>query len=116
MFAAAFAAITSDTFGSEIGVLDDRTYLITTNTPSTPSFIISAPSAGVATPPAAKFTTGSGIFKSPDPIRMVRAIVEAVENYDDYRMISNVSTGLSSMEGKDINDIPKEQRLAERGI
>jgi pyridoxal biosynthesis lyase PdxS len=31
-------------------------------------------------------------------------------------MISNVSTGLSSMEGKDINDIPKEQRLAERGI
>ncbi len=30
MFAAAFAAITSDTFGSEIGVLDDRTYLITT--------------------------------------------------------------------------------------
>ncbi len=59
---------------------------------------------------------GSGIFKSPDPIRMARAIVEAVENYDDYRMISNVSTGLSSMEGKDINDIPKEQRLAERGI
>ncbi len=59
---------------------------------------------------------GSGIFKSPDPIKMARAVVEAVENYEDYRMIGNVSTGLSSMDGKDINDIPKEQRLAERGI
>ncbi|MHB1439250.1 MAG: pyridoxal 5'-phosphate synthase lyase subunit PdxS [Cuniculiplasma sp.] len=59
---------------------------------------------------------GSGIFKSPDPIKMARAVVEAVENYEDYRMIGNVSTGLSSMDGKDSNDIPKEQRLAERGI
>ena len=30
-----------------------------TNTPSAPSCIISAASAGVATPPAAKLTTGS---------------------------------------------------------
>ena len=30
-----------------------------TNTPSHPSCIISAASAGVATPPAAKFTTGN---------------------------------------------------------
>ena len=33
-----------------------------TNTPSTPSFIISAPSAGVATPPAAKMTKGGVIM------------------------------------------------------
>jgi pyridoxal 5'-phosphate synthase pdxS subunit len=59
---------------------------------------------------------GSGIFKSPDPIRMARAVVEAVENYEDYRLIGNVSTGLPSMDGIDLNEIPTDQRLAERGI
>ncbi|MGP6221008.1 pyridoxal 5'-phosphate synthase lyase subunit PdxS [Caldiplasma sukawensis] len=59
---------------------------------------------------------GSGIFKSEDPIKMARAIVEAVENYEDYRLIGNVSSGLVPMYGNDLTDMPKEQRLAERGI
>ena len=59
---------------------------------------------------------GSGIFKSPDPIKMAKAIVDAVENFEDYRLIGNVSIGLASMDGKTIEEIPKEQRLSERGI
>ena len=42
---------------------------------------------------------GSGIFKSKDPTRMARAVVEAVENYEDYKIIGDVSAGLSGMQG-----------------
>ncbi|MGP6206856.1 pyridoxal 5'-phosphate synthase lyase subunit PdxS [Cuniculiplasma sp. SKW3] len=87
--------------------------------------VVNFAAGGVATPADAALMmkmgmdgvfVGSGIFKSPDPIRMAKAIVDAVENYEDYRLIGNVSIGLPSMDGKNIEDIPKEQRLAERGI
>ncbi len=87
--------------------------------------VVNFAAGGVATPSDAALMmnmgmdgifVGSGIFKSPDPIKMARAIVEAAENYEDYRMIGNVSIGLNSMDGMDVNEIPKEQRLAERGI
>jgi len=58
---------------------------------------------------------GSGIFKSPDPKKMAIAVVEAVENFEDYKIIGEVSTGLSGMAGTDIDSIPKESRLQERG-
>ncbi|MCL5782965.1 MAG: pyridoxal 5'-phosphate synthase lyase subunit PdxS [Candidatus Thermoplasmatota archaeon] len=58
---------------------------------------------------------GSGIFKSKDPTRMARAVVEAVENYEDYKIIGDVSAGLSGMQGLDIEQMPKEMRLQERG-
>ncbi len=58
---------------------------------------------------------GSGIFKSPNPKEMAHAVVEAVENYEDYKLIGNVSSGLSGMIGTDIEEIPKELRLQERG-
>ena len=58
---------------------------------------------------------GSGIFKSTDPKRMAKAVVEAVENYEDYKIIGNVSSGLSGMQGMEIEKMPKEQRLQERG-
>jgi len=58
---------------------------------------------------------GSGIFKSPDPKKMASAVVEAVENFEDYKIIGNVSSGLSGMAGTDIDSIPKESRLQERG-
>lgn len=58
---------------------------------------------------------GSGIFKSPDPKKMAAAVVEAVENYEDYKIIGDVSSGLSGMAGTDIDSIPKESRLQERG-
>ena len=59
---------------------------------------------------------GSGIFKSPDPIKMAKAMVDAVENFEDYRLVGNVSSNLPSMEGIDVTELPREQRLAERGI
>ncbi|GGM73740.1 pyridoxal 5'-phosphate synthase lyase subunit PdxS [Thermogymnomonas acidicola] len=58
---------------------------------------------------------GSGIFKSPNPEKMASAIVEAVENFEDYKMIGEVSKGLSGMRGTDISTIPQEMRLQERG-
>lgn len=58
---------------------------------------------------------GSGIFKSREPAEMAKAVVEAVQNFEDYRIISEVSGGLSSMSGMDLEQVPKEMRLQERG-
>jgi len=58
---------------------------------------------------------GSGIFKSKDPEKMARAVVEAVENYEDFKLIGDVSENLSGMAGMDIESMPKEMRLQERG-
>ncbi len=58
---------------------------------------------------------GSGIFKSQDPPEMAKAVVEAVENYEDYQIIGTVSEGLSGMPGLDVEQLPKEMRLQDRG-
>ncbi len=58
---------------------------------------------------------GSGIFKSQDPTEMAKAVVDAVENYEDYEVIGRVSRGLVGMQGIDIDQIPKEMKLQERG-
>jgi len=57
---------------------------------------------------------GSGIFKSEDPIRMARAIVEATTHFQDAHVVAKVSTGLgAAMRGAETSTL--EQRLAERG-
>jgi pyridoxal 5'-phosphate synthase pdxS subunit len=57
---------------------------------------------------------GSGIFKSDDPIRMARAIVEATTHFEDPAVVAKVSTGLgSAMRGLETSSL--DQRLAERG-
>jgi pyridoxal 5'-phosphate synthase pdxS subunit len=57
---------------------------------------------------------GSGIFKSDDPERMAKAIVEATTHYRDAHVVAKVSTGLgAAMKG--IETASLEQRLAERG-
>ncbi len=57
---------------------------------------------------------GSGIFKSEDPERMARAIVEATTHYQDAAIVAKVSTGLgAAMKGAETATL--EQRLAERG-
>ncbi len=58
---------------------------------------------------------GSGIFKSSESKKMAKAVVEAVENYEDYKIIGNVSTDLPGMQGMEIEKLSKEQRLQERG-
>ncbi|MBN9643371.1 pyridoxal 5'-phosphate synthase lyase subunit PdxS [Corynebacterium mendelii] len=59
---------------------------------------------------------GSGIFKSGDPEKRARAIVQATQNFDDPKTIADVSRGLGeAMVGINVDDIPKPHRLAERG-
>jgi pyridoxal 5'-phosphate synthase pdxS subunit len=57
---------------------------------------------------------GSGIFKSDDPERMAKAIVEATTHYLDPSVVARVSTGLgAAMKGFETATL--EQRLSERG-
>ena len=80
---------------------------------------------GIATPADASLMmqlgaesifVGSGIFKSEDPESRANAIVQAVTNFNNPKAIAKVSEGLkSAMKGIDINDIPKDQMMQERG-
>ena len=57
---------------------------------------------------------GSGIFKSEDPQRRARAIVEATAHFTDAAIVAKVSRGLGTpMAGQDIAEI--DIRLADRG-
>ncbi len=59
---------------------------------------------------------GSGIFKSENPPERAKAVVKAVTNYDDPKVLAEVSEGLKgAMKGLDISEIPDEQRFQERG-
>jgi pyridoxal 5'-phosphate synthase pdxS subunit len=59
---------------------------------------------------------GSGIFKSQDPERLAHAVVEAVANYQDPKVLARVSQGLGMpMRGLDLAQLKPEERLAERG-
>ena len=80
---------------------------------------------GIATPADAALTmqlgaegnfVGSGIFKSGEPTRMAKAIVEATTHYADAKLIADVSRGLGeAMRGITLETIPAEERLAVRG-
>jgi pyridoxal 5'-phosphate synthase pdxS subunit len=59
---------------------------------------------------------GSGIFKSEDPSRMARAIVQATTHFDDPRILAEVSRGLGTpMRGLELGAIAEADRLAVRG-
>ena len=59
---------------------------------------------------------GSGIFKSGDPERRAKAIVQATLNYEDPKTVAEVSRGLGdAMVGLNVDEIPEPHRLAERG-
>jgi pyridoxal 5'-phosphate synthase pdxS subunit len=59
---------------------------------------------------------GSGIFKSDDPARRAKAIVEATTHYNDPKLIAEVSRGLgAAMRGLSLETIPAGERLAARG-
>ncbi len=80
---------------------------------------------GVATPADAALVmqlgaegvfVGSGIFKSSDPARRGKAIVEAVTHFRDAKIIAEVSRGLGEpMSGLEIGKLPKEALMAGRG-
>ncbi|HEU5288880.1 MAG TPA: pyridoxal 5'-phosphate synthase lyase subunit PdxS [Candidatus Limnocylindria bacterium] len=59
---------------------------------------------------------GSGIFKSSDPAKRAKAIVEATTHYTDAKLIAEVSRGLGEpMRGLALETIPPAERLAVRG-
>jgi pyridoxal 5'-phosphate synthase pdxS subunit len=87
--------------------------------------VVNFAAGGIATPADAAIMmqlgsdgvfVGSGIFKSKNPDKRAKAIVEAVAHYDEPEIITEVSKNLGdAMLGIDINTIPKEQLLQERG-
>jgi pyridoxal 5'-phosphate synthase pdxS subunit len=59
---------------------------------------------------------GSGIFKSQNPAKTAKAIVEATHYFDDPKVVLEVSKELgAAMPGLEIGQIPKDQLLAGRG-
>jgi pyridoxal 5'-phosphate synthase pdxS subunit len=78
---------------------------------------------GIATPADASLVmqlgaeavfVGSGIFKSEDPARRARAIVEATTHHDDPQIVAKVSRALgASMPGLEMSTL--DTRLAGRG-
>ena len=57
---------------------------------------------------------GSGIFKSSDPAKRARAIVEATTHFTDADIVAKVSRGLGeAMRGEEIGSL--DVKLADRG-
>ena len=87
--------------------------------------VVNFAAGGIATPADAAMMmqlgmdgvfVGSGIFKSADPPRRARAIVEAVTHYNNPEIIAGVSKGLGeAMPGLEIAQIPAAELMAERG-
>jgi pyridoxal 5'-phosphate synthase pdxS subunit len=87
--------------------------------------VVNFAAGGIATPADAALMmmlgadgvfVGSGIFKSENPEKRARAIVEAVTYYDDAKVIAENSKGLGApMKGVEITTLSPNQRLQERG-
>jgi pyridoxal 5'-phosphate synthase pdxS subunit len=87
--------------------------------------VVDFAAGGIATPADAALMmqlgndgvfVGSGIFKSDDPEPRARAIVEATTHFDDPEAVVNASRGLSqAMSGLDVEDLPEEHQLQQRG-
>lgn len=87
--------------------------------------VVNFAAGGVATPADAALLmqlgvdgifVGSGIFKSGDPAKRARAIVEATTHYNEPEIVAQVSRGLGEpMVGIEISSIPRDQHMAERG-
>ena len=86
--------------------------------------VVNFAAGGVATPADAALMmqlgaegvfVGSGIFKSGDPVKRAKAIVKAVTNYNDPKLIAELSENLGeAMVG--INEKEIELLMAERGV
>ena len=80
---------------------------------------------GIATPADASMMmqlgadgvfVGSGIFKSGNPEQRAKAIVKAVQNYDDPKVVADVSRGLGeAMVGLNVDELPVHHRMEDRG-
>jgi len=87
--------------------------------------VVNFSAGGIATPADAALMmqlgcdgvfVGSGIFKSGDPSKRAKAIVEATTHFTDADIIARVSRNLGeAMVGINISDIPAAERMQERG-
>ena len=87
--------------------------------------VVNFAAGGIATPADAALMmqigvdgvfVGSGIFKSGDPARRAKAIVEATTHYNDPKILAEISRGLGEpMRGLDVRTMAEEERLAVRG-
>jgi pyridoxal 5'-phosphate synthase pdxS subunit len=86
--------------------------------------VVNFAAGGVATPADAALMmqlgsdgvfVGSGIFKSGDPKKRAKAIVQAVTHYKDPKILADISKGLGEpMSGLDIKKIPETELMATR--
>ncbi|MDX8045478.1 pyridoxal 5'-phosphate synthase lyase subunit PdxS [Gracilibacillus sp. S3-1-1] len=87
--------------------------------------VVNFAAGGVATPADAALMmqlgadgvfVGSGIFKSDNPAKFAKAIVEATTHYQDYELIAKVSKDIgTAMKGLEISTISPEERMQDRG-
>ena len=87
--------------------------------------VVNFAAGGVATPADAAMMmqlgcdgvfVGSGIFKSGDPRKRAAAIVKAVTNYNDPKILAEVSENLGeAMVGINVYSISKDDIMADRG-
>jgi pyridoxal 5'-phosphate synthase pdxS subunit len=87
--------------------------------------VVNFSAGGIATPADAAMImqlgadgifVGSGIFKSENPLKMAKAIVDATTHFNNPEILAKISRGLgSAMNGLEISKIPKEELLAQRG-
>ncbi|MBA7567678.1 Pyridoxal 5'-phosphate synthase subunit PdxS [subsurface metagenome] len=87
--------------------------------------VVNFSAGGIATPADAVMImqlgaegifVGSGIFKSENPLKMARAIVEATTHYNNPEILAKVSRGLGSpMSGIAVSELTKEKIISNRG-
>ncbi|HVD26372.1 MAG TPA: pyridoxal 5'-phosphate synthase lyase subunit PdxS [Gaiellaceae bacterium] len=87
--------------------------------------VVTFTAGGIATPADAALCmqlgadgvfVGSGIFKSSDPSRMAKAVVEATTHYNDATILAQVSQGLGdAMSGLSTASMAPEELLETRG-
>ncbi|APC46699.1 pyridoxal 5'-phosphate synthase lyase subunit PdxS [Virgibacillus halodenitrificans] len=86
--------------------------------------VVNFAAGGIATPSDAALMmelgadgvfVGSGIFKSDNPEKFAKAIVEATTHYQDYKLISELSKGLgTAMKGLEMSTIAAHDRMQDR--
>jgi pyridoxal 5'-phosphate synthase pdxS subunit len=87
--------------------------------------VVNFAAGGIATPADASLMmqigvdgifVGSGIFKSGNPAKRAKAIVEATTHFQDPKIVAEVSKGLGEpMVGIGVSELPEIERLATRG-
>lgn len=87
--------------------------------------VVNFAAGGVATPADAALMmqlgcdgvfVGSGIFKSGDPAKRAAAIVKAVTNYNDPKILAEISEDLGeAMVGINVYSLAEDEKMAKRG-